>query len=730
MASGGSSPTKRFQADPNGPLLLSYATLKEGFDAHANEYGYIRTSDKEAFGNLALFLGQDADVVEREMKAIDFDSNGHVSFAEFALWADRHTVGVPLGIDVPDKREWRKGLPSYWTSVPPEEEASSAPSPTGRGRGRSRTAIPETPDEEEPDNGELEALMSAAKDFVWDTVWEILARIPRYVNMRPPYRRYAAIHQAAFCGDVEILRRYVEEFGGDPELLSKDGESPEQVARQHGKTAAAEFLAAKVAEKPELLQRVNGLIECAKWGHWEFLFDGLAAYPAAINLRPPERRWAIIHQAAFAGRVDVLRRLVEARADPRLLTRDQETALQIAKARSKGEAAEFLASLERNGGGGPGEGGLIEQAHKVIDAAKTAHWEETFQLLDAGPGGLVNMRPAVREWGVLHQAAFHGDMEVLRTLIEKYNADVKMPTKDGQSALEIARSANQQAAAKYLEACIPSIVLDDDFVHYPEQEFVQVTEPEDWHRFFVLLDFTHKRTNNWTRDRLLASGKPEPDKKTPVPKGYELVGVLRNENPALWRVYQVCREITKMQRGKVVPEAAFSPWTPMTMDPANGIDWSNKELCPDANEWLLFHAGLPEALTAIARKGFTMKTLGTGGTTGSGGLYGNGTYFAESITKADEYARGRVGSGDFAGTRAVALCRVLGGRHYYTDKDVTESDKPDFHRRALQGHYHSTVGDRLKLKDTFREYVVYDSSATYLEYIMYYRRLEVPPEHQ
>merc|ERR1712087_526770 len=107
-----------------------------------------------------------------------------------------------------------------------------------------------------------------------------------------------------------------------------------------------------------------------------------------------------------------------------------------------------------------------------------------------------------------------------------------------------------------------------------------------------------------------------------------------------------------------------------------------------------------------------------------GGLYGDGTYFAESITKADEYARRKVvDDEEFEGCRAVALVRVLGGRHFYTDKDVEQEQKRDFARRVLQGHYHSTVGDRLKLRNTFREYVVYDAAATYLEYVVYFRRV-------
>lgn len=36
-----------------------------------------------------------------------------------------------------------------------------------------------------------------------------------------------------------------------------------------------------------------------------------------------------------------------------------------------------------------------------------------------------------------------------------------------------------------------------------------------------------------------------------------------------------------------------------------------------------------EALSAVARNGFTMAKMGSGGTTGSGGLYGEGTEHPE-----------------------------------------------------------------------------------------------------
>lgn len=341
---------------------------------------------------------------------------------------------------------------------------------------------------------------------------------------------------------------------------------------------------------------------------------------------------------------------------------------------------------------------------------------------------MVNTRPSVRQYGVLHQAAFHGDIEVLRRLLEDYKANVKLLTKDGKTALQIAESAGKEAAIKYLEACVPSIQLEDDFVKYPEQVFVKVEDAGLLKRFQDLLNKSHKSMCNFTRDRNWASG--EFVQNTPVPTGYEIVGAVRNENAALWRIYQVSKEVIRLDCMKPLKEAPFKKWTPLTMEAGKGLDWSDMDYCDDANEWLLFHASIPEALSAIARTGFTMAKLGSGGTTGGGGLYGDGTYFGDSITKADEYARRKVENGEFKGCRAAALCRVLGGRHFYMDKDVLEKDKPKFAKRVLEGHYNSTVGDRLKVKNTFREYVAYDAASTYLEYIIYYRRKGVPAMHE
>lgn len=402
-----------------------------------------------------------------------------------------------------------------------------------------------------------------------------------------------------------------------------------------------------------------------------------------------------------------------------MLTRDFETPLEVAKSESNAKAVEYLSSLD----GADTLGASIQAAHAVLDAAKDGKWEKVFELLEKGPE-LVNVRPEVRVYGVIHQAAFHGDIEILRRLIEDFKANVKLLTKDGQTPLQIAELGKKEVAAGYLQACTPTVKLDDDFVTYPDQEFVKVEDESVLEKFRQLLDKTHKKSCNWTRDRDMASGVFV--SKTPVPTGYELVGVVRNENPALWRIYQVYREVTKLSCKKPNAEAPWKAWKPITMD---GLDWSDFGYDGEANEWPLLHASIPEALNAIARTGFTMAKLGSGGTTGGGGLYGDGTYFGDSFTKADEYARRKVEKGEFKGCRTAAVCRVVGGRHYYTDNDVAEKDKPKFAQRVLEGQYNCTVGDRLALKNSFREYVIYDSSASYLEYIIYYKRKGVPKNH-
>lgn len=99
----------------------------------------------------------------------------------------------------------------------------------------------------------------------------------------------------------------------------------------------------------------------------------------------------------------------------------------------------------------------------------------------------------------------------------------------------------------------------------------------------------------------------------------------------------------------------------------------------------------------------------------TGTLYGKGLYFAESITKADEYAKP-----NSEGRYAVLLCRVIGGNVNYTD-EVTPDPEALVHS-CIEGEYDSVCGDREKTRGTYREFVLFDSEDVYVEYVIEYKR--------
>merc|ERR1711971_612970 len=98
----------------------------------------------------------------------------------------------------------------------------------------------------------------------------------------------------------------------------------------------------------------------------------------------------------------------------------------------------------------------------------------------------------------------------------------------------------------------------------------------------------------------------------------------------------------------------------------------------------------------------------------TGTLYGRGSYFAESITKADEYSK------DEGNGQVVLLCRVLGGCVRYTAEKTP--DPAALTRDCLEGDYDCIIGDRKAASNTYREFIVFDTEDVYPEYILTYER--------
>lgn len=192
-------------------------------------------------------------------------------------------------------------------------------------------------------------------------------------------------------------------------------------------------------------------------------------------------------------------------------------------------------------------------------------------------------------------------------------------------------------------------------------------------KFQLLLQSAHKSTDNWTRDRgCTIHGVGSPDctlscamvNRVPVPVGYELVRVYRNQNLQLWHKYCIARlaiaeECSK--HGSIYEDVPAG----ITID----VD---APLMPGCNEWRLFHGTSLEACKGVCKSNFLLKLAGGGATWKAPGettgvsLYGSGVYMSEYLTKADEYSPAApktelppdIGSEEIYGTIIV---RCVGG---------------------------------------------------------------------
>merc|ERR1712061_245913 len=129
------------------------------------------------------------------------------------------------------------------------------------------------------------------------------------------------------------------------------------------------------------------------------------------------------------------------------------------------------------------------------------------------------------------------------------------------------------------------------------------------------------------------------------------------------------------------------------------------------SEVYLFHGTSSQGALGIADAGFDISK------TSSGCLYGRGIYLAECSSKSDEYTEEDT-EGLQAGCCAMFLCRALLGNALVWDKYVSE----DLVKEWARGCYHSIIGDREKLRGTYREFVIPKvfSNGVYPEYIIIY----------
>lgn len=224
--------------------------------------------------------------------------------------------------------------------------------------------------------------------------------------------------------------------------------------------------------------------------------------------------------------------------------------------------------------------------------------------------------------------------------------------------------------------------------------------------FQQVINRTH--IGKWTRDR--TRHNPTNPK---VPSGFQVKSVRRNENSGSWREYGSRRAelLTRLtEEANDRPHLYDQVKSSVAYREIGGA--KADRLATDCNEWYLFHGTSPDSAGAIMKSDFRVGCAGSN----TGTLYGKGLYFAESITKADEYAKP-----DENGNYAVLFCRVLGGNVLYCDAE--EPDPEQLVQNCISGPYDCVLGDREKIRGTYREFVLFDSEDVYAEYVIVYNRI-------
>lgn len=211
----------------------------------------------------------------------------------------------------------------------------------------------------------------------------------------------ATFFEAIKAGERQTVEAALD---GNPDLVrarTGDGIPAVALATYYNEPDIADMLADRGAE--------IDIFAAAMLGRNDRLRDLLSADPALVRSFS-EDGWTALHLAAFFGRTEAVRMLLEAGSD--------------------------VAAVSRN-----------DQANTPLHAALPgSHHDIVTALLDAGAD--VNARQS-HSFTPLHEAALIGNPEIARLLLER-GADPEMTTDDGKTALQLAEEKEHAEVAEVL----------------------------------------------------------------------------------------------------------------------------------------------------------------------------------------------------------------------------------------------------------------------------------------
>lgn len=169
---------------------------------------------------------------------------------------------------------------------------------------------------------------------------------------------------------------------------------------------------------------------------------------------------------------------------------------------------------------------------------------------------------------------------------------------------------------------------------------------------------------------------------------------LRAEDSILWETYAKCRADI---RARQPPPMDLKPETYEEL-PYSALSTLDKTV----NEVWLFHGTSEEAARAICSSHFRLPERAS-----HGSLFGKGVYFADRAIKSHEYT-----VKNKSGCRVIMLCRVVLGKIL----ELPRKD-PKAHERVIGTDFTSVMGCA---DGANREFIVFDVSQVYPEYVMFY----------
>lgn len=187
-------------------------------------------------------------------------------------------------------------------------------------------------------SGAYDDILAAANNNDNATVLDLIGR-GMDVNTADP-AGMSLLMMAARNGNLPLLESLLVNRA-NPNRLSRHGDSALLLAALGGHVEAVRLL---VKFKADLNPQGWAPLHYAVFGGHQAVFELLLSSGAAVDARAPNGQTAAM-LAAKLGKIDLLKLLVEAKADVGLVDYSNATALSLARASNNTEAAEYLQTI-------------------------------------------------------------------------------------------------------------------------------------------------------------------------------------------------------------------------------------------------------------------------------------------------------------------------------------------------------------------------------------------------